>query len=153
VTSSPQGRAGPAEPQAEDPARLSIACAEIERCITRLVREAPAVDEAVAGELIERLRAIRGIASPLALSIARIVELVAEQLVAPGAALPHLAMSCATLAGGVAGRLSARELEAARYEVDTLLPVPDLPPDRQPYHVRVPDVPLAALIRGPRRRT
>jgi len=154
-----------------DPALASARTdgAAIEGCITRLVREAPVVDGAVATELIERLRAV-GV--PLALSIARIVELIADDLVAPGVALPHLAMACATLADGVAGRLSERELEAARYEVDTLLPVPDAPgrqhdragPEepqsggpREVYdrrvHVRVPDVPLGALTRGPRRRT
>jgi hypothetical protein len=114
---------------------------EIERCITQLVREAPLLDPSVTAELVERLRLV---GSPLALSIARIVELLEEGLVAQGVALPHLAMACATLAGGVAGKLGARALEAARYEVDTLLPVPD---------VRVPDVPLDALTRGPRRRT
>jgi hypothetical protein len=127
-------------------------CAQIGRCITRLVREAPALDEAVTAELIEHLQ---GLGSPLALSIARIVELVAEGLVAQGIALPHLAMSCATLADGVAGRVSERELEAARYEVDTLLPVPGAPRARPPV-VRipdVPDVPLRALTRGPRRQT
>ena len=121
-------------------------CAEIERCITRLVREAPVMDAAVVAELIERLR---GVGSSLALSIARIVELVDEGLIAPGVSLPHLAMSCATLADGVAGRLSVRELEAARYEIETLLPVPDGPRMK----ILVPDVPTAALSRGPRRRT
>jgi hypothetical protein len=121
-------------------------CAEIERCITRLVREAPVMDAAVVAELIERLR---GVGSSLALSIARIVELVDEGLIAPGVSLPHLAMSCATLADGVAGRLSVRELEAARYEIETLLPVPDGPRMK----ITVPDVPTAALSRGPRRRT
>lgn len=117
--------------------------AAIERCITQLVREAPALDAAVAAELVEQLRAV---GSPLALSIARIVELVAEGLIAQGVALPHLAMSCATLADGVAGRLSERELEAARYEVDTLLPVPDAPGgSRAVYRVQLPDVPLAGL--------
>jgi len=136
-----------------DPALASARTdgAAIEGCITRLVREAPVVDGAVATELIERLRAV-GV--PLALSIARIVELIADDLVAPGVALPHLAMACATLADGVAGRLSERELEAARYEVDTLLPSggPREVYDRR-VHVRVPDVPLGALTRGPRRRT
>lgn len=121
-------------------------CAEIERCITRLVQEAPVMDAAVVAELIERLR---GVGSSLALSIARIVELVDEGLIAPGVSLPHLAMSCATLADGVAGRLSVRELEAARYEIETLLPVPDGPRMK----ILVPDVPTAALSRGPRRRT
>ncbi len=126
-----------------------IACAAIERCITRLVREAPALDPAVTAELAERLREV---GSPLARSIARIVELVAGGQVAPGLALPHLAMACATLADGVAGRLTERELEAARYEIDTLLPVPGAPAGGPPP-VRVPDVPLSALSRGPRRRT
>ena len=133
------GRASPAD----------AAAIEIERCITTLVRQAPALDEAVAAELVARLR---DVGSPLALSIARIVELVAEGLVAQGIALPHLAMACATLADGVAGRLTARELEAARYEIDTLQPVPDAPGARPPV-VRVPDVPLGALTRGPRRQT
>jgi len=139
-------------------------CAEIERCITRLVREAPVMDAAVVAELIERLR---GVGSSLALSIARIVELVDEGLIAPGVSLPHLAMSCATLADGVAGRLSVRELEAARYEIETLLPVDDrsalasalaASPDARAaggprMKIMVPDVPTAALSRGPRRRT
>lgn len=119
-------------------------CAAIERCITQLVREAPALDAGVIAELDLRLREL---GSPLALSIARIVELVAEGQIAQGIALPHLAMSCATLADGVAGRLSERELEAARYEIDTLLPVPGAPAPA----VRIPDVPLVSLTRGPRR--
>lgn len=121
----------------------------IERCITQLVREAPALDAAVSAELIERLRLV---GSPLALSIARIVELVAEGRIAQGIALPHLAMACATLADGAAGRLTERELEAARYEIDTLLPVPGTAAAPAPA-VRVPDVPLGALSRGPRRQT
>ena len=126
-----------------------VTLAAIERCITRLVREAPVLDPAVTAELVEQLRLV---GSPLALSIARIVELVAEGRVAQGVALPHLAMACATLADGVAGKLSGRELEAARYEVDTLLPVPGGPGVRA-SPVREPDVPLDALTRGPRRRT
>ena len=122
---------------------------EIERCITALVRAAPDLDLAVAAALVERLREV---GSPLALSIARIVELVAEGLVAQGIALPHLAMACATLADGVAGRLTQRELEAARYEIDTLQPMPD-PPGARPPIITVPDVPASALTRGPRRRT
>jgi hypothetical protein len=125
------------------------AMAAIERCITQLVREAPALDEAITAELLARLRRV---GSPLARSIARIIELVAEGRVAQGIALPHLAMACATLAAGAAGRLSERALEAARYEIDTLLPVPGAPAATSPA-VRVPDVPLGALTRGPRRQT
>jgi hypothetical protein len=137
-------------------------CAAIERLITQLVREAPAIDPAIAGELVERLRHV---GSPLAVSIARVVELVPEglppnreggevddrprraQRVDPGIALPPLAMACATLAGGVRGELAASALEAARYEIETLLPVPE-------PRVRViqPDVPVGALSRGRRPR-
>lgn len=111
----------------------------IEQRITELVQSAP---EADAGAVDDLLDALRGVGSPLALAIARIVELVAEQLVDPGIALPPLAMACATLAGGVRGALGERELEAARYEIETLQPTPD-PPAR----VILPQVPLAALRR------
>lgn len=108
----------------------------IEQLITELVQAAPACDPAVADELIEHLRRV---GSPLARSIARVVELVTEQLVAPGIALPPLAMACATLADGVRGRLGERELEAARFEIETLMPVPDRPA------IAAPDVPVSAL--------
>jgi len=135
---------------------------EIERLITQLVREAPALDRAVADELVERLR-LTG--SPLALAIARVVELVAMDLppsreggevddrklrakrVDPGIALPPLAMACATLADPALG---PREHEAARYEIETLLPLPDRPV--RPV-LDAPDVPLSSLSRGPRPRT
>lgn len=117
----------------------------IEQRITELVQRAPEIDPGAANDLIE---ALRGVGSPLALAIARIVELVGEQLVDPGIALPPLAMACATLADGVRGALGERELEAARYEIETLLPTPD-PPAR----VILPQVPLAALTRGRRPRT
>ena len=100
----------------------------IEALITRLVRDAPGLDPATIDELIRELQAD---GRPLALAIARIVELVAEQLVDPGIALPALAEACATL-------VSSRDpgvLEAARYQIDTLTPKPDLVPlriDRKP---------------------
>ena len=118
---------------------MAAVLARIEQRITELVQRAPEIDAAAADDLIE---ALRGVGTPLALAIARIVELVAEQLVDPGIALPPLAMACATLAGGVRGALGERELEAARYEIDTLQPMPD-PPAR----VILPEVPLAALRR------
>ena len=128
---------------------------------TRLVQQAPDLDEATVAELIE---ALQREASPLALAIARVVELVAEQLppsrdrgeqdlhrraprVDPGIALPALAMACTTLEDT---RLGEREREAARYEIETLLPVPD--PARPP-RIAGPDVPLTALSRGRRPRT
>lgn len=111
----------------------------IEQLITALVQAAPEADPHVVDELVDRLREV---GAPLALAIARVVELVAEQLVAPGIALPPLAMACATLADGLRGKLTERELEAARYEIETLLPVPDRPPV-----IAAPDVPLTALRR------
>jgi hypothetical protein len=115
--------------------------ARIEQLITHLVQIAPDSDLGAADELVERLHRI---GSPLARSIARVVELVAEQLIASGIALPPLAMACATLADGVRGKLTDRELEAARYEIETLLPVPDRPEHHRPV-IAVPDVPLSAL--------
>lgn len=110
---------------------------QIEQLITELVRSAPESDAAIVGELVQRLHRA---GSPLARAIARVVELVAEQLVAPGIALPPLAMACATLADAARGRLGERELEAARYEIETLLPMPDRPPG-----VGAPHVPISAL--------
>jgi len=109
----------------------------IEQLITELVQSAPAADLGLVDELVECLHHV---GSPLARSIARVVELVAEQLIAPGIALPPLAMACATLADGVRGKLTTRELEAARYEIETLMPMPDKPPA-----IAAPDVPVSAL--------
>jgi hypothetical protein len=120
-----------------DPADRPDRLDRIEQLITLLVQRAPAIDRAVVDELVEHLH---GVGSPLARSIARVVELCAAQRVAPGVALPPLAMACATLADGVRARLGDRELEAARYEIETLLPVPARPPV-----IAAPDVPLSAL--------
>ena len=109
----------------------------IETSITLLVQSAPALDPAVIEKLVDELRAD---GSPLALSIARVVELVAEGLVDQGIALPALASACSTLVHTPAAH------EAARYEIETLLPVPDKAPK-----LVVPDVPLTSLSRGPRR--
>lgn len=102
--------------------------------ITRLVQEAPARDAAVIAQLLGELRAN---GAPLALSIARVVELVADDLVDPGIALPALAMACGTL---VDPRLTEREREAARFEIETLLPVPE-----KGVRFAVPDVPVGAV--------
>jgi len=115
-----------------------------EASITALVQSAPALDAEVVASLVEELRRV---GSPLALSIARVVELVGEGLVDPGIALPALAMACATLADGVRGTTTEHALEAARFEIETLLPVPDRAPK-----LATPDVPLASLTnRAPRR--
>jgi hypothetical protein len=112
-----------------------------EASITLLVQSAPALDPRVVESLVDELRTH---GSPLALSIARVVELVGEQLVDPGIALPALASACATLADP---RLGDAAREAARYEIETLLPVPDKAPK-----LTAPDVPLTSLTnRAPRR--
>jgi hypothetical protein len=104
----------------------------IESLITRLVQEAPAIDAKVVSDLRAELWSE---GSPLALAIARIVELVAEGLVDPGIALPALAEACATL---VTSR-DARVLAAARFQIDTLEPTPDRP------NIKTPDVAVTAL--------
>ena len=109
----------------------------IELYATRLVQQAPDLDANTLAELREELHAV---GSPLALSIARIYELVEIDVVDPAIALPALAEACATLVAGIEGRLGARELEAARYQIDTLEPVPDKPP-----RVTTPDVPITQL--------
>ena len=89
----------------------------IEAAITRLVQEAPALDRALLADLVAALRAD---ARPLALAIANVLELVGTKI-DPGIALPALATACATLCDP---RATHREHDAARYEIDTLLPVP-----------------------------
>jgi len=113
----------------------------IEALITQLVREAPELDTCVIEQLTTELRAN---GAPLALSIARIVELVADHLIDAGIALPALAMACTTL---VDPRLTDREREAARNEIETLLPMPD---GGKRFSIpAAPDVPLTALRRRP----
>ena len=108
----------------------------IETLSTELVQQAPDLSSST----IEELRmALWAVGSPLALAIARIYELVEMDVVDPGIALPALAEACATLVAGVEGRVDARVLEAARYQVDTLQPVPDKP------RIAAPDVPLTSL--------
>jgi hypothetical protein len=97
---------------------------------TQLVQAAPAHDPAVVAQLLAALAADP---APLARAIAQAVEGVVAGAIDPGIALPPIAMACATL---VDPGLGDREREAARYEIETLLPLP----------VR-PDVPLSAVRR------
>ena len=113
---------------------------KVEALATRLVQEAPTLDPAVLDELRAELQQI---GSPLALSIARIYEFVGHGLVDPAIALPALAEACATLVQGIEGKLGERELEAARYQIDTLTPMPDKPKNL----LVTPDVPLISLKR------
>ena len=109
----------------------------IEPLITRLVQDAPVLDSHVIGELVGALRAD---ARPLATAIAQVVELVGTGTIDAGIALPALAMACGTLCDP---RLTEREREAARFEIETLLPVPTRAPS-----LVAPDVPLSSLRRG-----
>jgi hypothetical protein len=108
----------------------------IEPLITGLVQAAPVLDASVVAELCGELRAD---ARPLALAIARVVELVAAGAIDQAISLPALAMACATLCDP---RMGNAEHEAARYEIDTLLPMPKTAP-----MVAAPDVPLTSLKR------
>jgi hypothetical protein len=73
--------------------------------------------------------------------VARVVELVGEQLIDAGIALPAIAMACATFNDAA---LTAREYEAARYEIETLLPLPDREAKTK---IVMPDVPVSRLKR------
>ena len=106
----------------------------IETLITELVQTAPAMSAVTIQSLMEAL--FRD-GRPLARSIARVVELVGSDLVDPGIALPALASACSTLVRGP----TDREREVARFEIETLMPVPDR---EKPV---VPDVPLTSLRR------
>jgi hypothetical protein len=108
----------------------------IESLITRLVQEAPSLDDDV---IVALVTALRSDGRPLARAIAQVVSLVGEQLVDAGIALPALAMACTTLCDV---RLGEREREAARFEIETLLPLPDKGSNLK---LVVPDVPLSAL--------
>jgi hypothetical protein len=109
----------------------------IETLSTRIVQEAPAQDAAVFDALHAELQYV---GSPLALTISRIYELVLEGLVSPAIALPALAEACATLVAGMRGEVGQGVLEAARYQIDTLTPMPDKPP-----RIATPDVPVTSL--------
>ena len=111
----------------------------IETLITELVQSAPELDAAVIAELTSALRTT---GAPLALAIARVVELVGQRTVDAGIALPALAMACGTLEDP---RLTEREREAARFEIETLLPLPDT--SKKPPTLTAPDVPLTSLRR------
>ncbi len=109
----------------------------MEPLITRLVQQAPELDARTIDELVA---ALERHGTPLALAIRRIVELVAEQLVDMAIALPALAEAIATLESS----RDPKVLEAARYQIDTLEPVPD-----RPEPPAAPDVPID-LLRRPR---
>lgn len=111
----------------------------IETLSVRLVQEAPAIDPVV----IQALRSeLESVGSPLALTISRIVELVGEGLVDPAISLPAIAEACATQVAGIRGLVDNKVLEAARYQIDTLTPMPDKPPK-----IATPDVPIISLKR------
>lgn len=105
----------------------------IDSLATQLVQQAPDLDPDTIAALRTEL-AQQG--SPLALSVSRIVELVAEGLVDPAIALPPIAEACSVLVTSN----DPRVLDAMKYQIDTLQPVPDRPPP-----IGAPDVPLSSL--------
>jgi len=111
----------------------------IESLVTRLVQEAPILDPAVVTSLCAELRAN---GTPLALAIAKVIELVAAGAIDQAISLPALAMACATLCDP---RLGNTEHAAARYEIETLLPLP--PASKPAPLLAAPDVPLISLKR------
>jgi hypothetical protein len=114
----------------------------IESLATRVVQQAPERDAQTFLSLRLALERVTGPAvGPLARSIWRIYELVEMDAVDPAIALPALAEACATLAAGLRGDVDDRVLEASRYQIDTLQPIPD-PPKR--FYI-APDVPLTQL--------
>ena len=121
---------------------MTAGAASIEALITQLVQEAPVLDAQAIDDLVDELHRD---ARPLARSIARVVVLVGEQVIDPGVALPALAMACATLCDP---RLAESAREAARFEIETLLPMPDHASGGRPRFV-VPDVPLVRLVKKP----
>lgn len=110
--------------------------------VTRLIHTAPARERATVSALVDGLRAN---GADLALAIARILELVDEDLVDAGIALPAIAEAIDALVDPLADRASR---DAARYRIETLEPRPD-----PPVRIAVPDVALAALSRGRPPRT
>lgn len=108
----------------------------IEALITRLVQQAPELEPAVVAELSAALGAD---GRPLARTIAQVLGLVAAGTIDQAISLPALAMACGTLCDP---RLGTREHEAARYEIETLLPVPTTA-----AKIAAPDVPVDALRR------
>ena len=113
----------------------------IEELATQLVQQAPALDE---GVIVELVSALRTNGAPLALAIATVVELVGQRTIDAGIALPALAMACGTLEDP---RLTDHEREAARFEIETLLPLPA--GAKKAPTLTAPDVPVTSLRRRP----
>jgi hypothetical protein len=109
---------------------------QIEDLATRLVREAPELDSTLVGSLVAELIAD---GRPLARSLADVVGRTGAGAIDAGIALPAIAMACATLCDP---QLGEREREAARYEIETLLPVPE---GSKPPVIAAPDVPLTSV--------
>jgi hypothetical protein len=102
---------------------------------TQLVQQAPDLDP----DTIAALRAeLEQQGSPLALSVSRIVELIAEGLVDPAISLPAIAEACAVMVA----TSDPKVLAAMQYQIDTLEPVPDRPPT-----ISAPDVPISLVRR------
>ena len=91
--------------------------------LTELVQRAPELPAPLVRAVLDELAQWPGDRA-LADAIARVLALVADGKVDAGAALPHLAMACATLCDE---RLTARERDAARFEIETFVPAAPAP--------------------------
>jgi hypothetical protein len=107
----------------------------IDLLATQLVQQAPELDPHTIAALRKELEEE---GSPLAQSVSRIVELVAEGLVDPAIALPPIAEACAVLVA----TSDPKVLAAMQYQIDTLEPVPDKAPT-----IAAPDVPINLVRR------
>jgi hypothetical protein len=110
---------------------------DVDALATQLVQQAPDLHADTLAALRTELERI---GTPLALSINRIVELIEEHLVDIAIALPPIAEACSVLVT----TSDARVLDAMKYQIDTLQPVPDKPPS-----IAAPDVPLSSLKKRP----
>jgi hypothetical protein len=109
----------------------------IDSLATQLVQQAPDLDPDTIAALRTQLEQ-QG--SPLALAVSRIVELVDMGLVDPAIALPPIAEACSVLVTSS----DPKVLDAMKYQIDTLQPVPDKAPA-----IAAPDVPLTSLKKRP----
>ncbi len=89
---------------------------------------------------------VRGERIGLICAMERCLELIGEGLVDAGVALPALAMAAHTARSSDPGAAAA--IAAARYEIETLLPVPGSTPS--PH--KILDVSVQSLVRRPRPR-
>lgn len=125
---------------AGSPAQLAEAA-----LIAFALAHAVAVGEGVAEEGVaeEKAAKVRGERIGLLCAMERCLELIGDGLVDAGVALPALAMAAHTARSSDSGAAAA--IAAARYEIETLLPVPGSTPSPR----KSLDVSVQSLVRRP----